>query len=79
MAKKLTNVTIQELRKFLKKIGCELKRTKGGHEHWAKVGLLRPITFQTHIEPVPEFTTKNILRNLDLSAKDFWEILEHKE
>jgi predicted RNA binding protein YcfA (HicA-like mRNA interferase family) len=76
MAKRLPNITIKELRKFLMKIGCELKRTKGGHEHWAKEGLLRPITFQSHIEPVPEFIMRNILRNLGMDAEDFWGILE---
>jgi hypothetical protein len=57
----------------------ELKRIKGGHEHWAKTDLARPITFQTHIEPIPEFIMKNILRNLGVSNKEFWAILEKKQ
>ncbi len=76
MAKKISNISLSELRKFLVNFGCELKRIKGGHEHWAKTGLARPITFQTHIEPIPEFIMKNILRNLGISNEEFWDILE---
>jgi hypothetical protein len=78
MAKKISNISLGELRKFLVNFGCELKRIKGGHEHWAKTDLARPVTFQTHIEPIPEFIMKNILRNLGVSNKEFWEILEKK-
>lgn len=52
---KLSNVSLVEFRRFLQNAGCELHRVKGGHEHWVKSGLTRPITFQTHIDPVPEF------------------------
>lgn len=63
----------------MKNAGCEHKKTKGGHEHWTKTGLNRPITFQTHIEPVPEFIMKQILKHLNLSIDNFWEIFEDKK
>jgi predicted RNA binding protein YcfA (HicA-like mRNA interferase family) len=72
---KLSNVSLDDYRLFIKKAGCKLLRTKGGHEHWSRADLARPITIQTHVDPVPEFVIKNALRTLNLSKKDFFEIL----
>ena len=74
--RKLSNISIKEYRTFLTNIGCTCDRIKGGHEHWTREDLLRPITFQTHIEPVPEFIIKNGLRILGKDKKYFFEILE---
>jgi hypothetical protein len=71
MSVKLSNISIKEYRKFLEIQGCKNIRTKGGHEHWTRTDLLRPITFQTHIEPVPEFIIKNGLRTLGISREAF--------
>ncbi|PKP11206.1 MAG: hypothetical protein CVU08_12680 [Bacteroidetes bacterium HGW-Bacteroidetes-3] len=49
-------------RDFLKDQGCVCNRTSGGHEHWSRVDLLRSITVQTHVDPVPEFIIKNALK-----------------
>ena len=76
--RKLTNISIKEYREFLSKSGCKCIRTQGGHEHWARNDLLRPITFQSHIEPVPEFIIKNGLRILGLTKEDFFSILFEK-
>lgn len=48
---KLSNISLQEYRTFLIKIGCKQIRSSGGHEVWAKKELTRPIVFQSHIEP----------------------------
>ena len=56
--------------------GCTLIRTNAGHEIWGQKGLSRPIVFQTHINPVPEFIIKNSLRALGISKNDFWKTLE---
>lgn len=72
---KLTNITLKEYRSFLEKTGCKCTRTKGGHEHWTRADLNRPITVQTHVDPVPEFIIRNALRTLGLSKQDFFEIL----
>ena len=53
--KKLSNITIGEFKAVLGSYGLKVLRTKGGHEAWVKDGMLRPIIFQTHVEPVPEF------------------------
>ena len=46
-----------------------------GHEKWTRRDLTRPIIVQTHIDPVPEFIIKNALRSLNLTRKDFFDIL----
>ena len=72
---KLSNVPLKDYRLFLKKAGCNLIRTSGGHEVWSKKDLTRPIVVQTHESPVPEFIIKNALRSLGLTTTDFFNIL----
>lgn len=72
---KLSNVSLDDYRDFLIKVGCKNISTEGGHEKWSRKDLLRPIIVQTHIDPVPEFIIKNALRNLGLSKQDFFYIL----
>ena len=76
--RKLSNVSLAQYRDFLFKIGCKYIRTSDGHEVWTKKELTRPIIFQTHIEPIPEFILKNALRALGISKTQFREILEGK-
>lgn len=51
-----------------------IKDTKGrgGHEKWSRKDLDRPITIQTHIDPVPEFIVKQVLRHLKIDRKTFF-------
>lgn len=74
--KKLSNVSLSHYREFLIKAGCKYIRTSDGHEVWSKKELTRPIIFQTHIDPIPEFIIRNALRSLGISKNQFWEILE---
>ena len=74
--RKLSNISLAGYRDFLSKVGCKYIRTTDGHEVWTKKELTRPIIFQTHIEPVPEFIIRNALRALEISKSQFWEILE---
>ena len=76
---KLSNVSLLNFREFLFDIGCERLSVEGGHEKWYKKGCLRPVIFQTHIDPIPEFILKNNLRSLGLSRKDFIEWLKHRK
>ncbi len=71
---KLSNIPLSSIREFLTKAGCTKTGGKGGHEKWVKEGLTRPIIIQTHIDPVPEFIVKNILRDLGLTREDFFSI-----
>lgn len=74
--KMLSNISVSEFRRALSFLGLEKVRSKGGHEAWAKEGLTRPIIFQTHVEPIPEFIIKNNLRNLGISKDEFLAILD---
>ena len=78
-AKKLSNISIYDFRKFLKNQGLNIiKSTKGrgGHEKWSRADLTRPITIQTHIDPVPEFIVKQVLRHLEMTREDFFDIMK---
>lgn len=67
----LKNVPLKLFRKFLKEQGCSCNRIKGGHEHWSRSNLRRPITIQTHVDPIPEFIIMNALKQLGFTKKDF--------
>lgn len=71
---KLSNVPLDEFRRFLQDKGCWIDKTtkgKGGHERWVKKGLLRPIILQSHVDPVPEMVLRNNLRSLGVTRKEF--------
>jgi predicted RNA binding protein YcfA (HicA-like mRNA interferase family) len=75
MPKKLSNVTIKEYRSVLTQLGCSYIRTSGGHEIWTRKDLTRPITFQTHIDPVPERIIKQCFIPLGIDRGKFLELL----
>ncbi len=72
----LANITIREFRAVLVYLGLSNTRNKGGHEAWIKEGMTRPVIFQTHVEPIPEFIIRNNLRNIGISKEEFLAILE---
>jgi len=74
--KTLSNISIIEFRNVLKELGLQQVRVKGGHEAWSKPGMSRPVIFQTHINPLPEFIVKNNLRTLEITKQEFLSILE---
>ena len=77
---KLSNIDIEDLRRFFIKQGLNLikdSKGRGGHEKWSRADLDRPITIQTHISPVPEFIIKQILRHLNMSKKAFAEAMKN--
>jgi len=72
--RKLSNIPVNDFRKFLEHQGLKLikdSRGRGGHEKWSRSDLDRPITLQTHIDPVPEFIVKQVLRHLDMDRETF--------
>lgn len=75
----LKNITISRYESFLELAKCKYLRTTSGHCSYSRQDLSRPITFQTHIEPVPEFIIKNGLRTLGYSKNQFFEILESEK
>ncbi len=62
----LQNVKVSDFRRFLESLGLSHISTTGGHEKWAKAGMLRPVIFQTHIDPIPETIIRNNLRTLGI-------------
>ena len=62
----LKNISLRDCRKILQNSGCQCNRTTGGHEHWTWSDLMRPITIQTHIDPVPERIMKQIIAVLNI-------------
>lgn len=74
--KSLKNISISDFRKILTLLGCTYLRSKGGHEAWRKQGLLRPIIFQTNVDPVPEMVVKNAIRDLGITREEFLKAYE---
>jgi hypothetical protein len=72
---KLSNVPVRDFKEFLTKCECKHIKTEGGHEKWTRSDLIRPVIFQTHVDPIPEFIIKANLRTLNLSKQDFFNIL----
>jgi hypothetical protein len=74
-ARKLSNIPVVKFRKFLESQGLKVikgTRGRGGHEKWSKSGMERPVTIQTHIDPVPEFIVKQVLRHLKINRETFF-------
>lgn len=73
---KLSNISLADFRRFLFDQGCTRvengTKGRGGHEKWEREGLLRPITIQTHVDPVPELIIRNALNTLGLTKQDFF-------
>lgn len=71
----LRNIALKDVEAYLVHVGCKHIRTKGGHAVYSRKDLLRPIIIQTHIDPVPEFIVKQMLRHLKTSKDDFLKVL----
>ncbi len=77
---RLGNISIADFRSFLTEQGCkEIESGNTGHEKWAKNGMLRPVVFQTHIDPIPEFIIRNNLRNMGLTINDLRAWLKNRD
>ncbi|MEI7983291.1 MAG: type II toxin-antitoxin system HicA family toxin [Bacteroidota bacterium] len=77
MAKHLKNISTALFRKYLEHKGLKHIRTSSGHEIWCRSDLKRPVAFQTHINPIPEFIIKNNLRIIGVDRDDFLDFLEN--
>lgn len=71
----LTPVKRKKFERFLKYIGCSLKRTEGDHFIFGRVGLDRPVVITADKE-VPVFIIRNNLRTLRISPEEYLEILK---
>lgn len=75
----LRNISISQFQSFLELAQCKFIKINSGHEKWTRSDLLRPIIFQTHLDPIPEFIVKNNLRVLGYSKNDFFDIIEGRK
>jgi hypothetical protein len=75
-ARHLRNISIAEFQSFPELAQCKFVGINGGHEKWTRADLRRPIIFQTHIDPIPEFIIQNILRIMGYNKKTYFEIME---
>lgn len=71
----LSNITPKQFRDFIENHGYVFDHDTGGHEIWKKAGSPRPVTFQTHINPIPEFIIQNNLRVMGATKKELAEFL----
>ena len=71
----LSNVSIAQFRAVLTMLGLRCVRTKGGHEAWQEEGMFRPVIFQTHVDPVPEFIIRSNIRTLGNTREEFIRLL----
>lgn len=78
-ARYLRNISIAKFESFLELAECQFKQNCKGHCKYTRADLFRPLTFQNHIDPIPEFIVKNLLRSLGYSTDDFFDILEGKK
>ena len=69
------NLPLPIIKKIIIHQGCKLIRHEKGHEKYSRKDLLRPIVIQDHIDPVPEFIVKQIMRTLKLDNKQMTKIL----
>lgn len=77
--RKFSNIPVDDFRKFLQGQGLKLikeGRGRGGHEKWSRSDLDRPIIIQSHIDPVPEFIVKQVLRHLKMDREDFFKAID---
>ena len=77
--RKLNNISIAKFETFLDLAKCNYIKTNSGHVKYSRCDLNRPIIFQTHLKPIPEFIIKNNLRTLGYSTNDFFDILEGRK
>ncbi|MCB0762008.1 MAG: hypothetical protein KDC12_10840 [Flavobacteriales bacterium] len=59
------------MRRFLDQQGASISRISGGHEIWTHPDINRPIPLQTHIDPVPEFITNQILDYFNITIEQW--------
>ena len=72
---RITPVKRKKFEKFLEFVGCELKRQKGDHLIFDRLGLDRPVIITADRE-VPVFIIRNNLRTLKISPDEYLEILK---
>ena len=67
---RLSNISIADFKAFLESKGCvRVDNGNEGHEKWEKIGVTRPIIFQSHIDPIIVFVFHFISINYVLNGR----------
>lgn len=77
MSNPLKNIPLKTFRQFLTHQGLKCIRQSGGHEIWSRHDLTRPVPLQSHIDPVPEFIVKTILKTIKATKEDYIDFLRN--
>ena len=72
---RITPVHWKKFEKFVLFVGCRFERQRGDHRIYSRVGLNRPVVIPEDSE-LPVFIIRNNLRTLDISPKEYLEILK---
>lgn len=72
---KISNISLSAYKRYLIHCGCVYKRTSGGHDNYSCPGVIRPITLQNHVDPVPQPIIQQHLRAMGKSREDLLEFL----
>ena len=72
---RLTPIHYRKFEKFLKYVGCVFIRQKGDHLIYNRSDLKRPIVVPKDIS-IPPFVIRNNLRTLQISIKEYLNIIE---
>jgi len=72
----LRNIPLKIFRQYLESKGLRCIRKNGGHEVGGGKCVKRPVVLQSHIDPIPEFVVKGILRTLDVDKDDFFRFFD---
>jgi predicted RNA binding protein YcfA (HicA-like mRNA interferase family) len=72
---RLTPISWRKFEKFLLFVGCSFKREEGDHRIYWRENLKRPVVIPKDTE-LPVFIIRNNLRILNISPKEYLDILE---
>lgn len=67
----IKNIPLRKFRKWLYSQDCKDIRITGGHEIWSRSDLLRSLSLQTHIDPVPPRIIRQFLTYLEVEVDEF--------
>ena len=65
----------KKFEKFLLYVGCALRRERGDHRIYERVGLARPLVVP-RVTAIPVFIIRNNLRVLGISVEAYLQMLE---
>jgi len=79
MASQLSPIKTKRYRKLLNDLGWRFNRIRGDHEIWIKDGIISEIVFICNEKEVPPFIIRQNNKTLNLSTKEYLELLHRKK